>query len=270
MPPRQLGLPSKEYYRDSELVARYGDMIGKILEALLAESEDYGVLGSLMNRYRASSAELVESLVVFESQLAKATPDEQDAEDIEKIYNPLSVNETQALIPQLSIEYVISNLAPSGYSPEKIIVSSPSYLQNVSQLLQTTSAETLQAYFVWKTVQAYAYKIEATAVKPLKRFNNELQGKDPDASDDRWRACIRVADNSLGWILSKFFVEKAFSKQAKDFGDRIVYDIKDQFIKTLRHTGWMSKDVRDLGVEKVHNIVQKIGYPTKSPDVSLF
>lgn len=53
-----------------------------------------------------------------------------------------------------------------------------------------------------------------------------------------------------GWILSKFFVEKAFSEEAKVFGDQIVSDIKAQFIKKLREAEWMSEEVRDLGIEK--------------------
>ena len=45
-------------------------------------------------------------------------------------------------------------------------------------------------------------------------------------------------------------MEKAFSEEAKQFGDRIVSDIKAQFIKKLREAEWMSKDVRGLGIEK--------------------
>ena len=63
-------------------------------------------------------------------------------------------------------------------------------------------------------------------------------------------------------------------------------DIKEEFIEKLDRSEWMSKDVRKLGIQKggvfpqlqsnlqflispllVHNIVQKIGYPTKSPDI---
>ena len=54
----------------------------------------------------------------------------------------------------------------------------------------------------------------------------------------------------LGWILSKFYVEAAFSEAAKDFGDHIVSDIKSQFIKKLGVARWMSEDVRQLGIEK--------------------
>ena len=55
---------------------------------------------------------------------------------------------------------------------------------------------------------------------------------------------------ATGWILSKFYVEKAFSEEAKNFGDQIVSEIKVQFIKKLRGAEWMSKDVRDLGIKK--------------------
>jgi endothelin-converting enzyme len=63
--------------------------------------------------------------------------------------------------------------------------------------------------------------------------------------------------------LSRFFVEKAFSAKARDFGNQIIYDIKDSFIETLKVTKWMDKSVIKLAIDKVHQIVQKIGYPTK-------
>jgi endothelin-converting enzyme len=67
--------------------------------------------------------------------------------------------------------------------------------------------------------------------------------------------------------LSRFFVEKAFSADAKKFGDTIITDIKTEFAKKLNAADWMDKDTTKKAVEKVHNIVQKIGYPTKSPDI---
>jgi endothelin-converting enzyme len=70
-------------------------------------------------------------------------------------------------------------------------------------------------------------------------------------------------DDGVGWILSRFFVEKAFSAQAKELGDRIVSDIKTLFIKKLKATAWMEDEVVQLAINKVNNIIQKIGYPTK-------
>ena len=249
--PRQPGLPSKEYYKDPQVVARYSETVGKVLEALLQEAQPHSAIfkyfGSPLS---TSSAELVEGIISLESKLAKATPDTENAEDVTKYYNPHSPDEVKSLLPQLSIRFLIESLAPSGYSTEKMIVGSPSYLKVLSSTLRETSTEVLQAYFVWKTVQRYADKVEDDALKPLTRFNNELQGKDPDASEERWRTCIKFSDHGLGWILSKFFVEKAFSSDAKHFGDHIVSDIKTQFIQKLDNADWMSKDVRKLGVGK--------------------
>jgi endothelin-converting enzyme len=87
--------------------------------------------------------------------------------------------------------------------------------------------------------------------------------QDPDSTPERWRTCVNYVDDGLGWILSRFFVEKAFSAKAKDFGDQIVSDIKDKFVEKLQVTEWMDKSVIKLAIEKVHKIVQKIGYPTK-------
>ena len=91
-----------------------------------------------------------------------------------------------------------AGLSPPGYSANRIIVGSPSYLKAVASILRSTSAETLQTYFVWKAVQHYAYKIKDNALKPLLGFNNELQGKDRDATEERWRTCVRVVDDGLG------------------------------------------------------------------------
>ena len=197
--PRQPGLPTKEYYKSPELVTRYAKTIGQVLEALLGEAKsDSKPLRGLWTQISTRNAELVEGIVLLESKLAQATPDEEDAEDVTKYYNPMDLDQIKELLPQVSVQYLISTLAPANFRPDKLIVGSPSYLRALAEILRGTSAEALQAYFVWKTVQTYAYKVEDDALKPLKRFNNELLGKDPDASEERWRTCIKVADNELG------------------------------------------------------------------------
>lgn len=256
--PQSPGLPSKEYYKDDSILASYSKTIGQVLERLLREAEhnssssEKESSGTLVGSgvFSVFNPDLVKTLVDFESQLAEATPNTEDANDVTKYYNPRTLDETKAFLPQLSIPFIISSLAPSDYKADRIIVGSPSYLKSVSTILRSTTKETLQAYLVWKTVQAWASKVEHEALRPLTRFNNELRGKDPDATEERWRTCVREADDSLGWILSRFFVERAFSDEAQDFGNQIVADIREQYIKTLNAADWMSKDVRELGIEK--------------------
>jgi endothelin-converting enzyme len=191
----------------------------------------------------------------------------------------MSLEDADELVEQISLSSIINSLAPSDVKTNRLIVMSPNYMKNVTSILSTTPKDVLQTYLLWKLVQAYASAIEADELKPYSRFTNTLQGKvglpllqlysrtkqwqDPDSTPERWRTCVNHVDGGLGWILSRFFVEKAFSEKAKIFGDQIVSDIKEMFIEKLKVTKWMDKSVIELAIEKVHKIVQKIGYPDK-------
>ncbi|KAI9825753.1 MAG: hypothetical protein M1819_000471 [Sarea resinae] len=288
--PGSLGLPSKEYYEDEEVLAKHKDVVDKVITAVL----DVKKSSSNQNpepfpSFDPDSADLVDQersvplgyrVVEFEQKIAKASPNNEDANDITKFYNRKTVAEAQSLVPALSLSFIISNLAPAGYKPERLIVGFPEYLESVSDLISHTPRETIRGYFVWKVIQAYASKIEDESLKPLARFKNELQGKPADATEDRWRKCVREVDDGLGWILSRFFVQEAFSEEARQLGDRIVSDIRNVFADKLLKSDWMDKEVIKLAIEKgktkadiianentVRNLVQKIGYPTKSPDI---
>lgn len=206
--PFRPGLPSKEYYTDAELVKRYKATIGQVLEALLQEVNPSSTLLEIWrddqlddSAVSAKSEALVDSLVEFETKLAEATPDTVDFFDVTKYYNPFSLGLIRSIWPQLSIPYLLSSRSP-GFAPDQVLVASPTYLKAASDLLASSTHETVQAYLVWKTVQEYAVSIESDAVRPLRRFNNELQGKDMDAKEERWRTCVTYADRRLGELNS--------------------------------------------------------------------
>ncbi|KAJ5808419.1 hypothetical protein N7474_009688 [Penicillium riverlandense] len=248
-PPREIGLPAREFYNDTKTVAKYTDVVQQ-------------VLGEVAGNNNAND------VVSFEKKLARVTPDTQTQEDVTKYYNPLSVEGTKSLLPDISFADILSELAPSGYKGDRLIVGSPSYMKSLSEILKDTSRDTILAFFKWKVIQSFVDTIEDPKITPLRRLKNELAGKDPSASEERWRKCVRRLDSGLGWTLSRFYVLDSFSEESKQLGDKIVSDIKERFVFTLHQTGWMSSDVRKLGIQKVGNIVQKIGYPTKSPNVT--
>ncbi|KAH0348155.1 peptidase family M13, partial [Aureobasidium melanogenum] len=267
--PWSFGLPSKQYYERAEIITSYKDTIGTVLEALLKEAKP-GALSFMSdegNDPSTLSKDLVDSLVAFEKSMANAAPDPEDAADVTKYYNPRTLKETEAYNSEISITHILNTFAP-GYKPSKIIVGSPSYLKDLSKILKSSSRKTIKTYLVWKVVQSWAGAVEDPAVQPLLRFRNKLQGKAPDVKQERWRTCVSSVGSDLEWIMSRFFVERAFSKEAKDLGDQIILDIKDEFTIKLNESEWMTESVRQLAIEKVHLIRQKIGYPTQSPDIT--
>ncbi|KAK0107823.1 hypothetical protein ONS96_003612 [Cadophora gregata f. sp. sojae] len=275
-PPWSIGLPAKELYSDSAVTKKYEDTIAQILAVLHPDhSHENATLHAQWMKTRGhgkiasrgQSVDLAHEVVEFEKKLAAISPDAEDSNDVTKYYNPMSLKEADALTPQIYLSDIISELEPSDVKTSRIIVASPDYMKNLTKIISSTSKEVLQTFFCWKVIQAFASVTETDALVPYTRFINELQGKDPDSTQDRWRTCVDHVDGGLGWILSRFFVEKAFSEKAKQLGDQIVSDIKETFIEKLKKTDWMDKSVIELAIEKVHKIVQKIGYPTKSPDI---
>lgn len=249
--PWSFGLPSKERYEDKNLVEKYRGVTVEVLNALFPDQKK----------------EIFSKVVDFEKKLAAASPSEEDREDVTKYYNPMLIEEAAAIAPEIELKALIEGQAPKNSKIERVIVMTPNYLKQLSTILAATDKDVLQSYFLWKAIQSLSSYIDADAVKPYRRFVNVLAGKDPDSAPERWRTCVSHVDNGLGWILSRFFVEKAFSAEAKDFGDTIITDIKTEFAKKLNAADWMDDDTTKKAVEKVHNIVQKIGYPTKSPDI---
>jgi len=89
----------------------------------------------------------------------------------------MSLKEADSLVPQLQLPKLLKSLAPKNYDVDRIIVMAPGYLKTVSKLLEETPRDTIQAYLEWKVIQVFGGYIEADAIKPYKRFTNELQGK---------------------------------------------------------------------------------------------
>jgi endothelin-converting enzyme len=251
----------REYYNNSQTISDYTTVILQTLGNFNSHNVQ-------MESHKPSSAlRLAKNLVLFESKLANATPDTQAQEDVTQYYNPKSIDETQSLLPEVSFSKVISTLGPKDFKTDRLIIGSPSYLQELSEIVKKTPRDVIQSFFKWKVIQFYNSNIEDPKITPLREFDNRLAGKDPQATEERWRKCIRVMDDGIGWSLSRFYVLDSFPEESKKLGDQIVSDIKERFVYVLDQTKWMSGDVRQLGKQKVANIIQKIGYPTKSPNL---
>lgn len=89
----------------------------------------------------------------------------------------MSLKDADKLTPPIRLKDIIGSLQPSDVNTERIIVSSPSYMTNLTSVLSETSKEVLQGYFIWKIIQSFASVVEADELKAYSRFQNELQGK---------------------------------------------------------------------------------------------
>jgi endothelin-converting enzyme len=95
----------------------------------------------------------------------------------QKSYNPMLIEEAAAIAPEVELQALIKSQAPSNSKIERVIVTTPGYLKELSIILAATPREVLQSYFIWKAVQSASAYVDADAVKPYRQFVNVLAGK---------------------------------------------------------------------------------------------
>jgi endothelin-converting enzyme len=89
----------------------------------------------------------------------------------------MSLNATAALAPILGLDYTIKNLAPSGYPLDKMITSFPDHIKEISDVILSTSKETLQTFLIWSAIGSFVTSVLAPEVEPLRQLQNSLSGR---------------------------------------------------------------------------------------------
>ncbi|WZH50297.1 hypothetical protein QYS62_011541 [Fusarium acuminatum] len=223
-----------------------------------------------------SAVKLVNSLLAFQERLKAAY---QWSQEIEPPQAELPIAVGQKLAPQLNYEYVVRQLAPEGWTDE-VLVQYPSYSKNVSEIVSNTPAETLQAYFVWKTIISLSPYVESDLTNAYNDLYLKINNKDTENPTPRWKRCVNiigygvdwvynseVAQTTVGptgltWILSRFFVEKHFGPRAIKLTSELVDSIKGSFAERIETRKWATSKVKKAAIEKLEAMEKLVGLPT--------
>src|SRR5258708_26269530 len=84
----------------------------------------------------------------------------------------------------------------------------------------------------------------------------------------RWKRCVRLTDEQLGEALGKEFVNRAFSQETKQSTLNMTKLIEQAMEEDIKQLTWMGPETKKQALEKLHSVVNKIGYPDKWRDYS--
>jgi endothelin-converting enzyme len=99
-PPWRIGLPAKNYYEDSKILKEYKDTVAEVLEHVLPDHKHENVTlhaewmrsnGHSKIAARGQAKTSADDVVEFERQLASASPNPEDAQDVTVIERDASV-----------------------------------------------------------------------------------------------------------------------------------------------------------------------------------
>lgn len=239
------------YYANTTIFSEYVASLSLILENMYPGDQP-----------PANASQMALTIATFEKELQEIALTAEELDDPAQS-EIMTIDEAAGIIPDnFDLAGVINAMAPPDYMPTTVTLSNRRYFANLTTLLAETPVETLQSYFIWRWISLLQQVIIAPDVfGPFHDLQLKLAGR--SRIRDRWRTCLSHTQVGVGWILSRFFIEGAFSARDRELGIEIIENIMNVYSETFDSLDWMTDEVKEEAKKKVASMVIKIGYPTE-------
>ena len=251
-----LGLPDRDYYfrKDAKSVA--------LRKAYVAHVQQMFELLGDAPKQAASEAGTVMSI---ETALAKATLTLVDKRDPHKLLHKMDRKALQQLTPDFDWN---AYLDATGLADTQLFnVTEPAFFKAVNAQIQARSLPALQTYLRWHVAHANAPYLSSRFVDAnFDFYGHRLRGT--KQLKPRWKRCVALVDDQLGEALGKEFVARAFTPEMKAKTVEMTGQIETAMKDELEQLDWMSPETKQRALQKLHAVVNKVGYPDRWRDYS--
>ena len=251
-----LGLPDRDYYtktdaKSVETRKKYLEHIAKML----------GLLGEQPEIARRHA----QTIMAIETALAKASLTRVEQRDPYKLFHKMPVTKFKELTPSFGWDAYFATLKAPDTSI--INVTEPAFYKALDAELNAHSLTDWKTYLRWHLVHGAAPLLSATFVQENFDFYSKyLRGV--KEMQPRWKRCVQSVDRNLGEALGRVFVEKTFTPETKQRAQAMTNEIEAAMQREIKDLPWMGEETKKRALDKLHAIVNKIGYPDKWRDYS--
>jgi putative endopeptidase len=251
-----LGLPDRDYYtkpepKSEEIRQKYLVHVQKMLE--------------LLGDQPATAKREAATIMRIETALAKASLTRVEQRDPHNLFHKMDRKQLQALTPDFDWNTYLKTAGIDQVSTFN--VTEPKFYQELDRQIQTNSLDDLKTYLRWHIASANAPYLSSKFVNQnFDFYSHTLRGVEQIAP--RWKRCVRLVDGQLGEALGQEFVNRAFSQQTKQSTLKMTKLIEQAMEDDINQLTWMGPETKKQALEKLHAVVNKIGYPDKWRDYS--
>jgi putative endopeptidase len=251
-----LGLPDRDYYTntDEKSVAIRNQYVAHVEKMFI-------LLGDKPAAAKAEAAKVLE----IETALAKASLTRVERRDPYKLFHKVDFKGLQAMTPNFDWSIYIKGI---GLAPQDTFnVMQPAFYAEFDKQIKALRLEDIKTYLRWHTAHAVAPHLSDDFVnEDFDFFAKTLHGV--PVLRPRWKRCVVLVDDQLGEALGQEFVARAFSPELKQKTSLMTQQIEHSMEEDINALDWMSPATKQQAIEKLHTIVNKIGYPDKWRDYS--
>ena len=251
-----LGLPDRDYYTKTD---------AKSVETRARYVAHVETMFGLLGDPAAQAARAAATVMEIETALAKSMLTRTQRRDPYKLYHRFTRDELLTLTPAFGWSDYFAAAGVPGL--KEFNVTEPAFYKQLEQLLETRNLADWKAYLRWHLVHAKARYLSSRFVAAdFDFYSRYLYGV--REMQPRWKRCVRMVDRDLGEALGQEFVRKTFSADTKARALAMTREIQQAMEGEIRELTWMGDETRQRALEKLHAVVDKIGYPDHWRDYS--
>ena len=149
-----------------------------------------------------------------------------------------------------------------------MIDTEPKYFAEFNSIVADVPLEEIKAYLRWHLLHTYA---GTSLPQEFEReswnfYSHILNGA--ERQQERWKRCVTRVDRELGEALGQVYVARYFPRDEKERALEMTLSIEQEMSKDIDSLEWMSPQTKVKAKEKLHTVMNKVGYPDKWRDYS--
>ena len=241
-------LPDPAMYLDEQQSARflpaYEAHIARMLPFIGYSPED--------------AAAAAKRVIAFETEIAKLQKPPAEMRDPQKLYHRW---DRKGLAENSKLPWDAYFKGLGVPKVELINVTNPEFVTGLQAVIEAADEDTLRDYLRLHLLASTADLLSTEIVEANFQFSAALTGQ--QKLQPRWKRCISAVNGSVGDLLSKQFIDKAFPGDSKDIATDMIQRVEAAFEAGLPELEWMDDATREAAVGKMKKVENKIGYPEK-------
>ena len=251
-----LGMPDRDYYFKKDAKSR------ELRDKYVAHvAHMFALLGDNADDAQAHAA----TVMSMETALAKGSMTLVDQRDPRHLFHPANERKLQSLTPAFDWKSYLAGMGVAGN--ERYNVSQPQFFQTLDFQLRMRKLDEIKTYLRWHVAHVSASFLSKPFVdENFDYYRKTLRGVTQVAP--LWQRCVVLVDSQIGEALRQEFVKENFGPELKARTLHMTAQIQAAMESEIRHLDWMGPQTKAKALEKLHGIVNKIGYPDKWRDYS--
>jgi putative endopeptidase len=251
-----LGLPERDYYFKTDAKSRV------LREQYVAHvARMFQLLGEDEAAAKAHAA----TVMSMETALAKGSMTAVEQRDPPALFHPANRRQLQALTPGFDWTAYLAGMGVAGN--DRFNVSQPKFFKALDAQLRTRSLDDIRTYLRWHVASISAPFLAKPFVdENFAFYRHTLRGVPEQAP--LWQRCVALVDSQIGEALGQEFVKLSFGPELKAKTLHMTEQVQAAMEAEIKGLDWMGPQTKAKALEKLHGIVNKIGYPDKWRDYS--